>query len=257
MKYEKYSLGILTIATNVYIDYWEDMVMSLDSNLEYGQKCVAHVFTEQTERANIIAKKLKKVSVQVHEIQGYRWPDATIRRYEVFSKFSNLVDQDVVMHLDADMIILENVYIDLIDAVKEKDVALIAHPGFWNRRFTWIARIRDYFFWSRSIYGSWETRRKSEAYVNPKSRKPYVCGGIWLGKNQAIFELIKQLAKSVEIDRNNSIMAVWHDESHLNQWASKNDFALLSPEFCFVNEFEHLKQLRPKVLAVTKKIKTR
>lgn len=257
MERETLTLGVLTIATNVYIDYWEDMVISLESTLEVGQTCVAHVFTEQVERANSFAKKLTKVSVQVHEIQAYRWPDATIRRYEVFSKFSNLINQDVVMHLDADMIILENIFEDLFDAVQEKDVALIAHPGFWNRKFVLMIRIKAILTRSKSINGSWESRPESEAYVDPNSRKPYVCGGIWFGKNKAIFNLIKQLAESVEIDRNNAIMAVWHDESHLNQWASKNDFVLLSPEFCFVSEYEHLKRLKPKILAVTKKIKTR
>lgn len=254
---EKLTLGIMTIATNVYIDYWEDMVVSLESNLFEGQTCVAHVFTEQVDRAKVFAKKLTKVLVEVHEIPGYRWPDATIRRYEVFSKFSNSINQDVVMHLDADMIILENVFNDLVAAVKEKDVALVAHPGFWNRKLTPLARLKSILTRSKTINGSWETRPESEAFVDSDTRKPYVCGGIWLGKNQAIFDLVKKLAKSVEIDRAKSIMAVWHDESHLNKWASKNDFELLTPEFCFVSEYKHLEGLKPKVLAVTKKVKTR
>ena len=161
------------------------------------------------------------------------------------------------MHLDADMIILENVFNNLIDAVREKDIALISHPGFWNRKISPIIRLKSFLTRSKLTNGSWETRPESKAYVEPIFRKSYVCGGIWLGKNRAVFKLIDQLSKSVEIDRNNSIMAVWHDESHLNQWASENDFLLLSPEFCFVNEYEHLKDLKPKVLAVTKKIMTR
>lgn len=257
MEHDTKTLGVLTIATNIYIDYWEDMVISLDSKLDIGQTCVAHVFTEQIERANSVAKKLKRLSVQVHEIQGYRWPDATIRRYEVFSKHSNLIHEDVVMHLDADMIILENVFSELIHSVQKKDVALIAHPGFWNRKISPIVRLKAMLTRSELTNGSWESRPESEAFVDPISRKTYVCGGIWLGKNKAIFKLIKQLSKSVELDRSNSIMAIWHDESHLNQWASKNDFVLLSPEFCFVSEYDHLKDLKPKVLAVTKKIKTR
>jgi len=257
MEYEKHTLGVLTIATNIYIDYWADMVMSLESNLDVGQTCIAHVFTEQIEKATSIANKLTKISVQVHEIEGYKWPDATIRRYEVFSKFSNLINQDVVMHLDADMIILENIFEELFHSVREHDVALVAHPGFWNKKISPIIRLKAMFTESKSINGSWESRPESKAYVDSSSRKTYVCGGIWFGRNQAVFNLIKELAKSVEIDRNNSIMAVWHDESHLNQWASKNDYVLLSPEFCFVSEYKHLKGLRPKVLAVTKKIKTR
>ena len=251
------SLGILTIATNIYIEYWEEMVLSLEEHLLDGQKCVAHIFTEQTERASNFAQKLSKVSVEIHTIPPYKWPDATIRRYEVFAKYADLIKQDVLMHLDADMLILENVFENIIHFAMESDVVLIAHPGFWNRKFPLLSRVKALVFQSTPLNGSWETHPESQAFVNPKHRKPYVCGGIWFGKRAAILALINQAAEAVEIDRDNSVMAVWHDESHLNHWASKNHFLMLSPEYCYVREYDHLKDLKPKVLAVTKKIQTR
>jgi hypothetical protein len=250
------SLGVLTIATNVYIEYWEEMVLSLEEHLIEGQKCVAHVFTEQLERASRFAKRLNKVSVQVHEIPAYKWPDATIRRYEVFTKYADQIEQDVLMHLDADMLILENIFEDVFEFATESDVVLIAHPGFWNRKIPFRLRIAA-FIRSKPLNGSWETNPRSQAFVHLNHRKPYACGGIWFGKKNAIFSLMSQLAEAVEIDRDNSVMAVWHDESHLNHWASKNEFLMLSPEYCFVREYKHLKNLKPKVLAVTKKISTR
>ena len=251
------SLGIVTIATNIYIKYWESMVLSLESKIGEGEECVAHVFTDQREQAQKIKETLRKVRVEIHDIPAYKWPDATIRRYEVFTKFSSEIRQDVIMHLDADMLFAENIFWEITQSVRQNGISLVSHPGFWNKQLNLRAVVKNFFQQAKTESGSWEDRKISTAYVPPELRKVYVCGGIWAGAHEAFFKLTAKLDIAVEIDRKNGVMAVWHDESHLNKWASENDYSLLSPSYCFVNEYAHLKSLKPKVIALTKNDKTR
>ena len=64
--------------------------------------------------------------------------------------------------------------------------------------------------------------------------------------------MVNLLAANVESDFRRGIVAIWHDESHLNNWASKNSFNSLDPSYCFAEEFLHLRDLDAKILAVKK-----
>ena len=48
------SLGVLTVATNIYIKYWEDMILSFDQVIDEKQRVVSHLFTDQPELAKQI-----------------------------------------------------------------------------------------------------------------------------------------------------------------------------------------------------------
>jgi hypothetical protein len=233
------------------------MVESLENNLDSNQVCTVHVFTDQVERATITKNRAKKIRVVIHEIPPYRWPDATIRRYEIFSNFKEELQEDILMHLDADMLFLDNTYTEIIESVKGHDVALVAHPGYWNAKISIRQRIRNLSASRRMKAGAWETRIESSAYVPIEARDIYVCGGIWIGQQEKIIELMSELAVNVERDRESGVEAIWHDESHLNQWASKNRFVQLTPRFCYVSEYKHLRKIKPGILAVTKEKRTR
>jgi hypothetical protein len=251
------SLGIVTVETNIYINYWKDMVLSLDSNISKEQQCTAHVFTDQVQIAEDTRKLLKRIKVEIHEIPAYGWPDATLRRYEIFAKYADKLNQKVLMHLDADMLFLRNVYDEIVDSVSRQEIALIAHPGYWRGRSALSERIQNSLKIASKPRGSWEEREISKAYVPEGSRKTYVCGGVWIGKQLPFLKMINELYADVELDRMNGVEAKWHDESHLNRWATQNNFNMLPPELCYVREYAHLKALNPGILAVTKIAKTR
>ena len=64
--------------------------------------------------------------------------------------------------------------------------------------------------------------------------------------------MIDQLSFNVQEDTNRGIMAIWHDESHLNQWAANNYHGDESPRLCFDETYSHLSSLDPIVHAVRK-----
>jgi hypothetical protein len=251
------SIGILTVATNIYVDYWINMVRSLDKNLTSGQLCTVHVFTDQPDKAIAIQSELVNLRVFPHLIPAYGWPDATIRRYEIINEFASEINESVLMHLDADMLVMDNFFEEIISIAEQNRMMLVSHPGFWNKKISIRQKLRARINGSKATLGSWETRQESLAYVEPRAQTNYVCGGVWAGPREIFFEAIEALAEAVSIDRENGIIAVWHDESHLNNWASRNDYIRITPAYCFVEEYAHLAGLKPKILAVTKEVRTR
>jgi hypothetical protein len=105
--------------------------------------------------------------------------------------------------------------------------------------------------------GAWEMRPQSAAFVPRECRTQYFCGGTWFGPRHDIGEMLKGLSNQVSEDKNNGMIAKWHDESHLNKWANENRHTVSSPELCFDETYPQLKKLKPSIIAVRKKEKTR
>lgn len=262
---KKRSFGILTIATNIYIDYWMSMATSVEDSLEDDDFVISYVFTDQVDLANDFASKLRKLRVVVTRIEPYGWPDATLLRYEIFSKHSHLFTTDCLMYLDADMLICKN-FINFFDLqCQGSDVIGVLHPGYWrpsrkvifylNNPKMIIGDVRQFF--KIGGIGSWETNHKSLAFVKRRLRRQYYCGGVWLGQTHSVLQMINVLSKRVNMDLRNGIIAKWHDESHLNYWFANNPHQTLGPEFCFVKEYVYLQSLEPVIIAVTKEKLTR
>jgi hypothetical protein len=105
--------------------------------------------------------------------------------------------------------------------------------------------------------GSWEEKSESEAFVPRNLRKNYFCGGVWFGKSDSVYKLLKALSNATENDQKRGVIASWHDESHLNHWASENVHGEESPELCFDETYPQLHSLIPSITAVRKTLKTR
>ena len=91
-----HSIGVVTVATNRYIDYWHEMALSADRHLFPGHPVVLHVFTDRASDARAMAGDLTNVVVNPVPIEALGWPKATLLRYEVFdSHGSDLVPHDL------------------------------------------------------------------------------------------------------------------------------------------------------------------
>ena len=262
------SLGVLTVATNIYIDYWREMAMSFDKNCKPDENVVLHVFTNRLDEVQRIKSELKNVLVVGHEIPDYRWPEATLLRYQIFNNASEEFSEDVLMHLDADMLITSSPLEKIFNASTVGQMCLVSHPGYWRPQ---IFRNRVIFYWKnitlffsdlRMILrvgglGSWETDSLSAAYVPRGNRLNYVCGGTWFGQKEVFIKLISELSRNVENDLERGKVAVWHDESHLNSWSTQNSHQLIDPSLCFVANYPQLAGLTSIIAAVEKEVATR
>lgn len=259
------SLGIFTVATNKYINYWQEMVQSFDHHVGKSWDCTFYVFTDNPLKAQNFQKSLANGStVKSIGIDNLGWPDATILRFELIESIVQNCTEDVLMHLDADMLVHSNFDKQFAPEAWDSGVFLVAHPGFFWRYLQTLkkqnfikrafSKIKRYLPINLIIHplGAWENRIESQAYVDPQSRIVYVCGATWGGKNSNFKELVSQLSNQTRTDRENKIMAVWHDESHLNKWASENNFQLLNPNYCYAEQFSNNSSLEKIIQAVDK-----
>lgn len=237
---------VLMIATNKYLDFAVESIRSIQEFLFPDKEGQVLLFTDQPKSFNV--KSDSRVQVDLVEIEPLKWPEATLLRYEIFNNHWQSVQGDFVIYLDADTLVkratpfaevnLEN----LINGI-----ALVQHPGYYeNTGLKWIL--------NRTIASTWETNAKSLAFVPLLRRKKYVCGGVWMGEKNSIEKMIKQLARQVTIDRQNGVMAKWHDESHLNSWFANNKVSAKTPEWAYSPDYNYSNIENPIIEVITKSV---
>jgi len=105
-----------------------------------------------------------------------------------------------IIFIDADM-----VAVSLVNEVDffchNKSLFGVQHPGFIGKN------------------GPFESNLKSRAYVNQSEKiSIYWQACFFGGEKDAFLELTRELEERVDDDLRSKIVAVWHDESHLNKY---------------------------------------
>jgi hypothetical protein len=262
---EVISLGIMTIATNSYVNYWKQQAKSISLLNHTGIDVTLHVFTDDVPLVREFSRDLD-LRVVTHHIPSYGWPEATLYRYAIFNQFKQDINEQILMYLDADMLVNRGFTYQGLTESMRSGVCLVMHPGYY--RPSGFSLLELYFnntslargdlsaLVSKGGIGEWEQNRDSLAFVPRRLRKRYMCGGIWWGFREEIFSLCYVLASRVLGDEANGEQAVWHDESHLNWWASRNSSGVESPRYCFAEGYPQLKNLENFVTAVEKERKS-
>jgi hypothetical protein len=256
------SVGVVTVATNKYIYYWRDMAISLNQAVSQTDvDYTLHVFTDKPDQIRQMAEAFPKITVKTYKIPAYGWPEATLFRYRLINENRNSIDQELIVHLDADMKVFTN-FIEELPEHLDQGIGLVRHPGFY--RPTGVGLIRYYlgnpkFFlidlkmkWSYGGLGSWERDPKFLAFVPRNKRNHYVCGGTWLGVRDNFFGMVSILAALEIEDTERGLIPTWHDESILNKWSSENRTTLLDPSFCYEPKYRQLVELPEFIRAVDK-----
>ncbi len=222
-------IALCIIATQKYIDFVPPLLESADKYFLNGHEVEYILFTDEINMPLISSRRFYKVYTD-HE----PWPAMTLKRYEMMQQL-NLSRYDFVYYIDADMLFVAPVGDEIL-----KPLIGVHHPGYYMKGG-----------------GAWETRKESLAYVKESKRSVYLSGGFQGGSMYG--NAIKDLAANVAQDKENGITAVWHDESHWNQFYSglTFDFTVLNPGYCMVEEVEKRKAwdidwLEPKIIALSK-----
>ena len=223
---------ILNIATNKYIQFVESLLDSIEENFLNGHEISALVFTDHEieESSN---------NVKIVKIDHEPWPIPTLKRYHYFMKEEEYISQfDYCFYLDVDMRIVGKVGDEILG-----DLVATQHPGFW--------------FKNRNEF-SYERRPKSTAYIPYEEGKMYYAGGFNGGKPEHFLKMSKDIVDNIEKDFENNLIAVWHDESHMNRYLLNNPPTVeLTPSYCYPEAVEHNPAawnvpFEPKILALDK-----
>lgn len=237
---------ILLVATNKYVDYALDLIPSIINNLFHDGTGQVVIFTDSPLLFGGLGDS--RVSILPIEIPNYGWPEATLYRYKFFEENWSVIQGNIVMYMDVDTLVVDKISISEIvfDTNKElNNTYMVRHPGYFHNNFF-------KFLLARSPLGTWETNRRSTAFVPFFRRTTYVAGGVWLGLNSDIHKMVKQLNKNVTQDSRWGYIAKWHDESHLNWWAANNKINYLSPAWAHAPGYRNIKYIIPRIQLVHK-----
>jgi Glycosyltransferase family 6 len=141
------------------------------------------------------------------------WPRATLMRYHAMLQHQSLLQQySHVFYMDVDMLVCQPI---TSDELCGDGITAVIHPGFPD---------------------AFERNHKSMAFV-PESIQPkpvYYQGCFVGGKTGDFLSMMEKIRFAIDIDDRNKVMALWHDESHLNRYLIDHPPAIkLSPAYAF------------------------
>ena len=226
------NIGILYIATGRYITFWEEFFKSAEKY--FITEATKHYFVFTDSQNPIEGEDTKRVK-RIYQ-QKLGWPYDTLMRFEIFLKAENELQQmDYIFFFNANMKFIAPVDKNFLPI--EKGLLGVKHPGFYMKK-------RHSF--------TYETNPNSLAYMPENEGEYYFMGGLNGGKTNDYLKLIHTLDQRIKKDLENNIIALWHDESHLNRYLFENkDTVLVQPENYGVPE-GNKKIVNPKIIIQNK-----
>lgn len=172
------------------------------------------------------------------------WPYITLTRFNIIKRAKDIIkDYDWFVFLDADALV--------VDTVLEKDFFDESKSFFGVHHPCHYLEMPPH----NKFPGAFETNPLSNARVKEDDdTSVYYQGCIWGGKVPDVFELIEELDRRVSDDLEKSVIAIWHDESHINKFFidNKDRVHTLGPEFAYPEVFESHCDFDPKIVHLTK-----
>jgi hypothetical protein len=148
----------------------------------------------------------------------FGWPSEAVKRYH---RFINIIDvlqkYDFIFFFNANCKFCIPINVSILP-MQKNSLLVVQHPGFYNKKQSEFP---------------YERNQLSQAYIPYDHGKYYICSGINGGYADTYCTLIEELYKAAELDEKNGIIALWHDESHLNRYILDKEYKMLSPSYCY------------------------
>jgi hypothetical protein len=207
------------IATNNYTIFLDDVIESARNLFVNDCELIFIVYTNSNQKFD--SPDIKKI-----DIDNEPWPMPTLKRFHYFLLAKEeILESDFSFYVDVDSMFRKP--LNLSDMIS-KDQGLIGtlHPGFvlietWNP------------------LGTPELDPRSRAFIKRGKNKHYFCGGFFGGDSNSFIKMSENIRENVNLDLNDGIIAIWHDESHLNRYFLDNPPAsILGIGFSCPGEYE-------------------
>jgi len=203
-------IAVITLATNKYKIFLHPLWKSINQYFIPHVQKDFYFFTD--ERMDWFDDSVKWFPIK-HE----PWPYITLKRFEFISQcLKDLTHYDYVFYIDSD--------IEFVDTLQNFDIRgkkyyAVCHPSVVNNLNFWPV----------------ETNSASTAYIPERHRCVYVQGCMWGAVGSSIEHMVNTMKNNVDADLKNNIIAVWHDESHLNKFIvdHRNESAVLTPSLAY------------------------
>ncbi len=226
-------IAILYICTGRYNKFWEGFYKSSE---EYFLRDIAHkeyfVFTDDMNLCND-----ENVHLYYRECQGF--PYDSLFRFDLFLSVEQEIEKfDFIYFFNANMEFVKYVDESFLPTEEDGYLAAVLHP---------LVLKRPYYFYP------YERNRKSTAYI-PLVRNheyKYYMGSLNGGRAREYLDLVKTCSINTKDDYEKKIIAMVHDESHLNKYLYNHKCKSLLPKYAYPEgkymDYEPIILIRDKV----------
>ena len=219
---------VMSVATGKYDRFIDPLYESVRKNFLTNHDVSFLLFTDKE------CDELKrKYPLKTCSIEHKPFPEPTLKRYNYFMLEREYIESfDYVFYSDADMLFVHPIR----DEILSDNVIVTQHIMMTNPKSQW----------------TYERRPESKAYIPEGSGDFYVAGGFNGGNAKKFMCMAETISENVLEDERNGVMAVWHDESHLNHYIYANkEFSVLPLHFCCPDTLT-LQPDPAKIIALTK-----
>ncbi|MCK5825182.1 MAG: hypothetical protein KAG96_07225 [Ichthyobacteriaceae bacterium] len=209
-------IAILYICTGKYDVFWDGFYNSSEEFFVNGDEKHYFVFTDSN---NIIERD----NVTIIKKQSKGFPADSLYRFDMFLEIEKQVlNYNYVFFFNSNMLFVDYVGTEIFPCNNFKGLIGVIHPlGLKYKN-------------NPSMF-TYERNKNSTAYIKKESEKKYeyFMGGLNGGSVSEYYKMVSTCSKNTHIDDENGIVAVYHDESHLNKYFSENKVHSLPTSYGF------------------------
>jgi hypothetical protein len=182
--------------------------------------------------------------IKVYYQEHLNWPYITLNRFQIINKArEEILKNDWLVFLDADTLVVDKVLEE--EFFTDKPLFGVWHPCHYLQMPP-----------HNKLPGAFETNSKSLSYIDIEKESPsiYYQGCLWGGKVSEVLEMIEELEHRINDDSSKGIIAVWHDESHLNKYfiENKEKVNTLTSQYAYPEVFSEYCNFEPKIIHLAK-----
>jgi len=233
-------VGIIFIGTFKYLDFLPNYYEAAEHFLFPEIEKQYYVFTDGDIGGDI------PDNMTVIPTEHLPFPYITLYRFDIIRKHLDAIesDCDYVLFMDADTRVVDKVEFGEV-FVKGKPLTGVHHPCH-------ALKMEPH----TKFPGELETNPASLACSKPGDDFTYYWQGcLWGGKMKQVKTLVETLDHNTKVDESNGIIAVWHDESHLNRYFCDraDKVHTLSPSYAYPEVFQaFMSDYPPKIVHLAK-----
>ena len=223
------------LATGDYIRFYRPLVESVRRYFFPGHTVRVLLFTDH----DVADEEHGDFSLRVTTMKDEPWPHVALKKFECIDAHRHLFDGlDYLFYCDVDARMVSQVADEVLPDGTRHQLSAVDHPSFAfsGKPGLFFKALRGTSltcrFGYRRIRGSFETDKKSTAYVGDDEGDVYYAGAFWGGVTSAVLEMARELRRNTDKDLSRGHIALWHDESHLNRYLIDHPPKVLSPGYC-------------------------
>jgi histo-blood group ABO system transferase len=226
-------ISINIIATNKYLEFLPDLIESIDRF--FIKKDRVNVIIHTNLEIGNLSSDNGRISVTKNQITHEAWPFTTLKRFHYFLSVEEIImKSDYSFYIDADSLFIGDIDTDILP---RGGMIGTIHPCLFNS------------------CGTPERNPESTAFIHPNEKNRYFCGGFFGGDSLSFMNMSKIISNNIDIDLKNNIIAIWHDESHINRFFLDNTpSSILEPPFAVAESLTEMRE-ESKILFLDKNLR--